>query len=59
MSEAKATIAKAMSHNITGKSIRFIAVSDAHNDSNNKSTPSTLGAQIRESNKHCGKPLII
>ena len=55
VSEAKATIAKAMSHNITGESIRFIAVSDAHNDSNNKSTPSTLGPQIQESNKHCGQ----
>ena len=57
VSEAKATIAKAMSHNISGKSIRFIAVSDAHNDSNNKATPSDLGPQIRESNKHCGQAI--
>lgn len=57
VSEAKSTIAKAMSHNITGKSIRFIAVSDAHNDSNNKATPSDLGPQIQESNKHCGQAI--
>lgn len=48
--EAESVLAKAFSHRNLGRTIRFIAVSDAHNDEGNISHDYT---QI--SNKHCGQ----
>lgn len=48
--EAESTLAKAFSHRNLGRTIRFIAVSDAHNDEGNLTHEYT---QI--SNKHCGQ----
>lgn len=48
--EAESTLTKAFSHRNLGRTIRFIAVSDAHNDEGNISHDYT---QI--SNRHCGQ----
>ena len=62
--EAKSVISKALSHNITGKTVRFIAISDAHNDATGMATMTsdadsepnpTLTRNIQQGNKHCGQ----
>lgn len=50
--EAEATIAKSFSHGNLGRTIRFIATSDSHDDANNMTT---ADANITIGNKHCGQ----
>lgn len=50
--EAEATIAKSFSHGNLGRTIRFIATSDSHEDSNNMAT---ANPNISIGNKHCGQ----
>lgn len=50
--EAEATIAKSFSHGNLGRTIRFIAVSDAHNDVNKTGSYSE---DVLNGNKHCGQ----
>ena len=61
--EAESVITKALSHNITGRTIRFIAASDAHNDATGMATVTAdadsqlnpeLTRNIQQSNQHCG-----
>ncbi len=52
--EAEATIAKSFSHGNLGRTIRFIATADSHEDSNNMSTANT---NISIGNKHCGQAI--
>ena len=52
--EAEATIAKSFSHGNLGRTIRFIATSDSHEDSNNMST---ANPNISIGNKHCGQAI--
>ena len=52
--EAEATIAKSFSHGNLGRTIRFIATSDSHEDANNMSTASP---NISVGNKHCGQAI--
>ena len=53
--EAESTIAKANSHGILGRTIRFIAVSDAHHDSTGIS--GSEYQKISNGNKHCGQAI--
>ena len=50
--EAEATLAKAASHGILGRTIRFIAISDTHEDSEESYNP-----QITVSNRHAGQAI--
>ena len=50
--EAEATIEKVFSHGNLGRTIRFIAISDTHEDS-----AKSYNAQITESNKHAGQAI--
>lgn len=50
--EAEATIEKSFSHGNLGRTIRFIAVSDAHNDVNKTGSYSE---DVLNGNKHCGQ----
>lgn len=50
--EAEATIAKVFSHGNFGRTIRFIAISDTHEDSEGSYNP-----QITISNKHAGQAI--
>ena len=52
--EAEATIAKSFSHGNLGRTIRFIATADSHEDSNNMST---ANPNISIGNKHCGQAI--
>ncbi len=52
--EAEATIAKSFSHGNLGRTIRFIATVDSHEDSNNMST---ANPNISIGNKHCGQAI--
>lgn len=55
--EAEATIAKAFNHVNLGRTIRFIAISDSHEDSTNTYTENNYGEKIVESNKHAGQAI--
>lgn len=48
--EAESVLAKAFAHKGLGRTVRFIAVSDAHNDSTE-----TSHSYTRIANKHCGQ----
>lgn len=50
--EAEATISKVFSHGILGRTIRFIAISDTHEDS-----AKSYNSQITVSNKHAGQAI--
>ena len=52
IAEAESTISKVFSHGTLGRIIRFIAISDTHEDS-----AKTYNAQISESNKHAGQAI--
>ena len=52
IAEAEATISKVFSHGNLGRTIRFIAISDTHEDS-----AKSYNAQITESNKHAGQAI--
>ena len=54
IAEAEATIAKSFSHGNLGRTIRFIATSDSHNDANNMAT---ADPNIAIGNKHCGQAI--
>ena len=52
--EADATIAKSFSHGNLGRTIRFIATSDSHNDANDMAS---ANPNIAIGNKHCGQAI--
>ena len=52
--EAEATITKSFSHGNLGRTIRFIATTDSHNDANNMAT---ANSNIAIGNKHCGQAI--
>lgn len=52
ITEAESTIAKALSHGQLGRTIRFIAISDTHEDS-----AKLWNAQITVGNKHAGQAI--
>lgn len=54
IAEAEATIAKSFSHGNLGRTIRFIATSDSHNDANNMAT---ANSNIAIGNEHCGQAI--
>lgn len=54
--EAEATIAKLFEHGNLGRTIRFIAISDTHEDSAN-TQPQGYGPQIEVSNRHAGQAI--
>lgn len=55
--EAEATIAKANSHRNLGRTIRFIAISDTHEDSELTYTKNDYGEKIVTANKHAGQAI--
>ena len=55
--EAEATIAKAYSHGNLGRTIRFIAISDTHEDSANSHPTAGMSLQIETSNRHAGQAI--